>query len=206
MRRSTLTHTSLPAFQLPQGTPPSTTGPCGQNTLLPPAPMGPMSWWGRFNDLTHNVRELVRLLSQNPTFYPWIDSPPDAQSFDETAVIPVPVAIGVETTVLTLPVPVGWDGCILSISNVYLGPVESLNYAIPSLVWRVRVDQRQVNGYNKIATQFGTTEFPRPISPILVNSGQVLRYTVTNNDAALPAVGNFIYCQFGGRFWPHRKS
>lgn len=197
---------SLPTFSFPNPTPRSSVATCPENPLLPPAPTGTMSWWGRFNDLANNVRELVRLLSQNPTYYPWIDSPPDAQSFDETNVIPVPTAIGIETDVLVLLVPAGWDGAILGISNVYLGPVESLNYAIPSLVWRIRVDQRQINGYNKITTQFGTTEFPRPISPILVNSGQTLRYTVTNNDGALPAVGNFIYCQFGGRFWPHRKS
>lgn len=197
----------LPVFQLPQPTPRSSIATCaGENPLLPPAPIGHMSWWGRFNDVANNIRELVRLLSQTPSYFPWIDSPADAQSFDETNVIPVPVGIGVETDVLVLPVPTGWDGVILGISNVYLGPVETLNYAIPSLTWRIRVDQRQVNGYNSISTQFGTTEFPRPISPILVNSGQKLRYTVTNNDPALPAVGNFIYCQFGGRFWPHRKS
>jgi len=164
-----------------------------------------MSWWGRFNDVANNMRELVRLLSQNPSYFPWIDSPADAQSFDETNVIPVP-AVGIETDVLVLPVPTGWDGALFSISNSYLGPTQSINYAIPSIVWRIRIDKRQVNGYNRIITDFGNTEFTRPISPILVNSGQKIRYTVTINDGALPADGNFIYCQLGGRFWPHRKS
>lgn len=182
--------------QVPQGT---------RQTPLPPAPAGPMSWWGKFLELSQNVSTLVQLNRRDPTYFPWLDFPPDGQSFDFTGVIAVP-AINTETEVLVVPIEKGWDGAVLDISNVYLGPVGSIDYAVPSIIWRIYIDRRPVNGYSRIITTFGTTEFPRNISPILVNSGQTLRYTVTILDAALPAAGNFIYCQFGGRTWPHRKA
>lgn len=196
-------HRGMPPQALTQ---PQTQAPQGSHqTPLPPAPSGPMSWWGKFLELSHNVGTMVQLLRRDPTYFPWIDFPSDGQSFDLTGVIAVP-AVGVETEVLVVPLEKGWDGAVLDISNVYLGPVGSIDYAIPSIVWRIYIDRRPVNGYNRIITPFGTTEFPRSISPILVNTGQTLRYTVTILDAALPGVGNFIYCQFGGRTWPHRKA
>lgn len=171
--------------------------------MLPPAPNGPMSWWGKYLEIANNLRRLVDLTAKDPDYYPWIDFPPDGQSFDKTNVIPVP-AVGVETVVLTLPVTKGLDGAILGISNIYLGPTNAINYALPSLTWRIRVDQRLLSGYSAIITEFGSTAFQRPISPILVGSGQTIRYTVLNSDAGLPAAGNFIYCGLAGRFWPHR--
>lgn len=139
------------------------------------------------------------------SLYPWNDFPPDGQSYDYTAVVATP-GVGVETVVLETPVPVGWDGCVLRIANCYLGPAGSLDYSIPSLTWRIRIDQRLAAGYSAITTEFGSTQQPRPISPILVSSGQVLRYYVTNNDAGLPTVGTFIFANFSGHFWPHRTN
>lgn len=169
---------------------------------LPPAPSGPMSIWGKVLEIAQNTRNLLTLLGRDPSYFPWIDFPPDGQSYDFTNVIPTP-AMGVETTVLTVPIQKGWDGCVLRISNNYLGPTNSINYGIPSLTWRIKIDQRLVQGYSAIITEFGSTQFPRPISPILVNSGQTLRYTVLNSDPGLPTVGTFIYAQFGGHIWPH---
>lgn len=139
------------------------------------------------------------------SLFPWNDFPPDGQSYDYSNVVPTP-GVGVETLVLATAVPVGWDGCVLRIANNYLGPAESLDYSIPSLTWRIRIDQRLVAGYNAITTQFGSTQQPRPISPILVSSGQVLRYYVLNSDASIPTLGTFIYANFSGHFWPHRTN
>lgn len=173
---------------------------------LPPAPSGPMSWWGKVLQISSDIHTLVQLFREDPVYYPWIDFPPDAESFDQTNVIPCPVVVGLETLVLEYDVAKGWDGSVLGLAHAYLGPQDSLNYAIPSLTWRIYIDKRPVNGYSAIKTQFGSTGFPRPISPILVNSGQRLRYTVTNNDVGLPAAGNFIYANFAGRVWPHRQG
>jgi hypothetical protein len=176
-----------------------------QGRLLPPAPGGPMSWWGKFSNMASDISQLVKLLGSQPSTREWIDSPPDAQSFDYQGVITTPTIGAGETTVLTVKVPIGWDGCILGISNAYLG-VQTLDYSIPSLTWRIYIDLRPVSGYSHIITQFGDLSFPRLISPILVNSGQTLKYSVLNSDPGLPTAGTSVYCNFFGRFWPHRKS
>jgi hypothetical protein len=192
----------FPVFRPPVPSHPGAT--TNATPAYPAPPSGEGNFWSRLTELAGNVAEIARLLRQLPTYYPWIESPPDAQPFDFPSVIPTP-AVGVPTAVLTVPVPVGWDGCLLGLANVYLGP-GALDYSIPSIVWRIFIDQRQVNGYNNIITQFGETSFPRPISPLRVFTGQTLTYQVTVNDPALPGPGSFIYANFTGRFWPHRKS
>ena len=130
--------------------------------------------------------------------------PPGFKSFDPTGIISTPV-INTETTVLILPIPIGWDGIILRIANVFIGP--GFVDGSGDLTWRILVDNlNPVDNYGAILTTIGTYSLggygitPREISGIIVRSGQNIYYTVTNTNAAL-IPGTQVACIFGGYFW-----
>lgn len=159
----------------------------------------------------------IRLLSANPTYYPWAIIPPDGKSFDIVATIGMPAAgggvapsPGTETVVLTYKCPLGYNGIVYRISNNFLGP--TFNPQLPSIVWRIRngpsiSNSKFVDNYNNIVVEFGSTAFPREISGIFVKSGQTLLYTVQNGDPTLPVSPvTQTTCCLSGFIWPEQRQ
>jgi len=171
----------------------------------------------RADALIRGIGALIKLLSANPSYYPWQVIPPDGKSFDYIGVIETPASgggvgpdPGIETIVVQFTCPLGYSGIIKRISCNFLGA--SFNPGLPSLTWRIRngvsiTSGKFVDNYSNINVELGTTQFAREIDGIFVSSGQTYLFTVTNNDPGLPAgPSSQVCCAFGGFFWPSQRS
>lgn len=143
--------------------------------------------------------------------YPWIEMPPGGEPFDEFASIVTPNANGVEILVLSFDIPFAYDGIILGVFNGFTGPgfVEGSG----NLIWRIRVGQANLQGkpvrnYNNIRNTLGSLAQARSVQGgILVQSGQIVQYTVTHaiGSPIVPA-GTRIICNIAGFYWPRGTS
>lgn len=133
---------------------------------------------------------------------PWLYPPPGFRSFDWVRSIATP-AVGVETTVLGFSVPVGFDGVIRRISNNFTGG--GFIQGSGDLIWRIRVNNRVVQNFGAILTEFGSISQPREIDGIVVRAGQAVTYSVTCSNAALSG-GSYVVCCFSGYYWPKDQT
>ena len=121
------------------------------------------------------------------------------RSFDRFGTVATP-AVGASATVLTEIVPLGYDGVLERISHNVSG--SALIQGSGDLIWRIRIDGRFLQDYGNMLVEFGSPQWPRPISGIYVKSGQRLEYVVENINFIL--VVSYITCCFAGYYWPQR--
>lgn len=128
------------------------------------------------------------------TLPPWLASLPATriQSFDESAAIATPAG-ATETDVLSLVVPTGWKIFISGIAHGLAGN-PPFDEGSGDLVWRVRLDQTLIRNFGNMNTSRGSVQFPRD-EWVFANSGQRLRYTITNVGYAPIGTRTFVTLQ-----------
>ncbi len=156
--------------------------------------------------MSRQLTQLMELIANSSEYYPWEVLPPQGRAFDANSKPPIvtPTVAAGETEVLRFIVPLGFDGIIKRLSNTYIGGTNP--DTTQSLTWRIYLDSQLVPNYSAITTQFGSTQWPRETDGIFIGSGQIVRWTVTNTDAALPTAGTFCTCCLAGFVWPRDNN
>lgn len=142
---------------------------------------------------------------------PWVEMPRGGLPFDEFDSIVTPAANGTETLVLSFEVPFGYDGIILSHTNVFTGP--GFTEGSGNLVWRIRIGNPSLQGrpqrnYQNITTTRGDlTEGRTVYGGMSLSSGDFAQYSVTHAvlSPIVPA-GTRIICNLAGFYWPRGSS
>lgn len=132
---------------------------------------------------------------------PWIDEPEGSVPFDEQDGITLPAVGAGFATVLSFQMPLGYDGVIKFLSNNFLGG-GFVDFS-GDIIWAILADGRPIRNFSNIRANKGTVTIPRPISPIRVYSGQLIRYVV--NHVANVGLAGQVICSLDGYLYPSGK-
>lgn len=157
---------------------------------------------------------------QSGTNPPWIAQPPQARRYQSISTVVASALAGTEGTDVPMTdsfiaagspngsasfrVPTGYDGVILSVTNLFtsMGFVEGSG----DISWRIRINQRWLKDYGNIQTTLGSFTAPCPIfrGAVRVYSQQVVTYYVQLAIGALTRIdpNGIINCALWGYFYP----
>jgi hypothetical protein len=140
---------------------------------------------------------------------PWQEMPGTGQRFQRRASIVRPALPNVETTVLTWRVPPGWDGVIITVTNVFVPiapPVGELVDGSGDLTWRLQDNFRYFRDLGNITISLGSLQYPYELdgAGYRIYSNDTIVYTVTMSAAGaanLDPQGRVI-CAITGWLYP----
>ena len=89
---------------------------------------------------------------------PWRDMPANGERFQRRGVAPLPAAENVEVNVITYTVPAGWEGVLLTVTNVFnsVGFLEGSG----DLIWRVKFDWQWFKDLDAVQISLGRLDNP----------------------------------------------
>lgn len=134
---------------------------------------------------------------------PWVRMPPQGKRFSKISSIALPDPDATDQLVTSFYVPQGYDGCIVSVVNMYTG--NGFNEGSGDLTWRIRLNQRYVKDYGAIETTIGSLTTPYNINSgqIIIQSRQLVQYFVNRSVGSAGNLdGGRIICAAFGWFWP----
>lgn len=134
--------------------------------------------------------------------YPHLDMPADGVPFDFSGVLATPAAPSGDTVVLQFTVPSGFNGVIKDLSHNVTGG--GFVQGSGDIVWRLSIDGRWVRNYGNLTVEFGRIDQPRATYGILLRSGQVFRYIVSNFGYTVPSSSIVVFAR--GWYWPMEVS
>lgn len=158
------------------------------------------------------TREYCRIINGRPqeTGLPaYIQPPKNAVRWQPRGSLTIPVLpAGADQLVFSDRVPLGYDGLLVSLSNIWAGTgfVEGSG----DLTWRVKIDRRFIPFFDAILTTLGTLSVPFDIvgQGIPLLSGQLVQYF--GNFAAGSEnrlnVGGKTLCACTGYIWPRERK
>ena len=135
---------------------------------------------------------------------PWREMPANGKRFQRVASIALPAVEGVETPVLQLQVPAGWEGILLTLTNMFTG----MGFAEASgdIVWRVSFDWQWFKNLEAITISLGRLDNPYELEGggYRLYENQTLGYTATIGAGGLGRLdpNGRILCAFSGWTYP----
>jgi len=131
---------------------------------------------------------------------PWVEFPALGRYFDVPGAIPTPALGSTNVVVLTINMPPGWDGVIRFLSWNYTGA--GFVQGSGDILWTLRISGAVVEEYNRVPTEMGTIQQPRP-TVIRIYENQTLEVLVSIAAlAAIPIVGTQIVAYLAGWRYP----
>lgn len=137
---------------------------------------------------------------------PWVEMPPEARRFQRVSSIALPVDNAVDNLVMTFQVPLGYDGVLLTLTNVFTG--SGFLEASGDITWRLKINnQYYLRDLGAIQVSLGDLSIPYALEGggYRLKSGQVLSYYVSiavGAAARLNPAGR-VLCGVSGWVYPH---
>jgi hypothetical protein len=135
----------------------------------------------------------------------YIQPPPNSVRWQPRGSLVIPIVpAGADQLVLQQTIPLGYDGILISISNIWNGTgfIEGSG----DITWRLQIDQRYVPFFDSINTTLGSLTIPYDVTGqgIALLSGQTVYYYANfavGSNARLNAGGQTL-CACTGYIWP----
>jgi hypothetical protein len=124
------------------------------------------------NTADTNVGQVVQTVGR-----PWVDPPPNSVPFQQQDVVSLP-AVGVGAIITSFSCPIGSDGVINAWGWNYLAG--GFNQGSGDLVVQIRRNGAVIQNLGNIRVEIGSFQFPRPISPLRIYSGQTIDIYITH--------------------------
>lgn len=134
---------------------------------------------------------------------PWVKMPVQGKRFSKISSISLPNADGADHLVLSWLVPYAFDGCIVSVVQIYTG--QGFQEGSGDLTWRLKLNQHYVKDYGATTTSIGSLTTPYNINSgqVILQSGQLVQYFVNRSTGSGGNLnGGRVICATFGWFWP----
>ena len=138
--------------------------------------------------------------------HPWIEMPASADRFQRVGTLALPADDGTDNQVLRFRVPFGWDGILLTVTNLYTGAVPVFGEGSGDLTWRIQRNFQWFRDLGAITITLGDLQSPYPLEGggYRIYSNQVITYfvNVAVGAAARLDPNGRIVCALSGWFYP----
>ena len=134
---------------------------------------------------------------------PWVKMPPQGKRYSKINSLALPNPDGLDHLVTSFTVPLGYDGCIVSVVQIYTGT--GFEEGSGDFTWRIQLNERYVKDYGNTTTSIGSMATPYNINSgqIILQSNQLVRYFVNRSTASAGNEnGGRIICSLWGWWWP----
>lgn len=157
------------------------------------------------------TREYCDILNGRPRpvgLPPYIQPPKNAVRWQPRGSVTIPVApAGADQLVFAERIPVGYDGILISLTNVWNGT--GFVEASGDITWRVKIDRRFIPFFDTILTTLGSLAVPFDVvgQGIPLLSGQLVQYFVNfaaGSENRLNS-GGMTICALTGYTWPRER-